>query len=150
MNLGSFRTRPTRRDRPRRGFGLVEMAVAGVLLATMVLLTLQLVGWSATDRRALSRREAATRLVANVLERALAHPWSEISTAGLTPLVGSVRGDGAAADGVLSVDVTPAPPLDGSAQKKIVVEVAWPVQAGSPGAPVRVVAWTTEQGAMKP
>ena len=131
------------RGRRRRGFGLPEMAIAGLLLTTMVLITLQLVGWVARDRQTIGRREAATRLVAGVLERSLAHPWPEITTEALAPLVESANRDRPAAAGELAVEVVAVEPVAGHRQKKINLTVSWPVESGI-GAPVRLVAWTIE------
>ena len=134
---------PTRTRHRRRGYGLIEMGVAGVLLATMTLLTLQLVGWSARDRQAIARREAATVLVANVLERVLARPDAEITTDGVGSMVAALIKDRPPALGTLRVEVTPAASVAGLSQKKVVVEVTWPRNLAEMGAPVRLIAWTT-------
>ena len=129
--------------RRRRGYGLIEMGVAGVLLATMTLLTLQLVGWSARDRQSVARREAARVLVANVLERVLARPFAEITTDGIAPLVAALGADRPPALGTLRVEVTPAESVAGLSRKKVVVEVFWPRNLAEMGSPVRLIAWTT-------
>ena len=55
-----------RRSR-RSGFGLVEMAITGVLIAAGMAATVHVVGWIALERRAVERRE---RAVARGLESA--------------------------------------------------------------------------------
>ena len=131
--------------RHRRGYGLIEMGVAGVLLATMTLLTLQLVGWVTRDRQAIARREAATVLVANILERVLARPFEELTTDRLAPLVAEVMTDRPPTLGALRVEVTPAGSVGGLDQKRVVVEVRWPQHLAAMGSPVRLIAWTTER-----
>ena len=129
--------------RRRRGYGLIELAVTGVLLTTMTLLTLQLVGWVAKDRQSIGRREAATILVANVLERVLARPFDEITKDGLSPLVKELMADRPPTLGFLRVEITPTAPVDGLTQKRITVEVSWPRNLAEIGSPVRLIGWIT-------
>ena len=133
-------------DRPgrsrRRGFGFVEMAMSGLLLMAMVLITMQVVGWVAADRRAFARRDRATRLVGQVLEQSLARPWADLSTEGLAALAREANQAEPTAGGSLRVEVAPAPEVGGLAQKKILVEFTWPDRSKVAEAPVRLVAWT--------
>ncbi len=71
-----------RRSR-RRGFGLVEMTIACVLLAAAMAATLQVVGWVALERRAVERRERAVLEASNLMERIAARPWDELTTEAL-------------------------------------------------------------------
>ncbi len=128
----------------RRGFGLVEMAVAGVLLATIVVITAETVARVAADRKAAGRREAAARLVGNVMEQALARPWSEITTEALASLVNSTNDRKPKPAEMLRVEVTDAPKVGGRGAKRVVVEVRWPDQSKFAESPVRLVAWTFE------
>ena len=137
---------PTR----RRGFGLVEMAVSGALFAAMVVIAAQLVGWVALDRKATGRRERATRLVANVMERVLAHPWTEIATEPLAPLARSATEGKPTAFGSLSIEVAPSPAIDGRGVKKITVEVRRPDRSQVAESPVRLIAWTFEPKGNRP
>ncbi|HEX8202509.1 MAG TPA: prepilin-type N-terminal cleavage/methylation domain-containing protein, partial [Isosphaeraceae bacterium] len=54
---------------PRRGFTLVEMAAAAAILMVAMTLTVQLVGWVATERRAAEQRTRAIQEAANLMER---------------------------------------------------------------------------------
>jgi len=134
----------------RRGFGLVEMAVAGVLFATIVLITVQVVGWVASERAAVGRREAATRAAGNLMERILARPWADLSTESLAPLVRSLAGSQSIAPARLQVEVLAGPLLDGRGQKKVVVEVVWPERSRVNESPLRLVAWTFERKGNQP
>ncbi len=136
--------------RRRRGFGLVEMAVAGALLMAMILITLQLVGWAAREGQAVARREAATRLVGTVMERILARPFATISTEALVPLVTEAGQERSPSAGVLSVEVIPIASIDDHRQKKVVVQVRWPDLMPGSMAPVRLVAWTTDRRGTQP
>ena len=134
----------------RRGFGLVEMAVSGVIFVAMVILTIQLVGWVAVDRKATSRREAATRLVGTVMERVLARPWPEITTEALAPLARESGDKGVAAPGILKIEVVSAPAVDGRGQKRVLVAIEWPDRSKIAESPVRLVAWTSERKGTQP
>jgi len=134
----------------RRGFGLVEMAVSGALFAAMVVIAAQLVGWIALDRKATARRERATRLVANVMERVLSRPWTEITTEPLAPLARSATEGKPNSAGSLTIEVAPAPALDGRGVKKITVEVRWPDRSKVAESPVRLIAWTFEPKGARP
>lgn len=134
----------------RRGFSLVEIAVACVLFGTMAIIALQVIGWVATDRQAISRREGATRVVSNLMERILAHPWADQTAAGLAPLADSARGSKSLAATQLRVEVTPAAPIDGRASRKILVEVVWPDRMRVAEAPIRLVAWTFQRQGDQP
>ncbi len=139
------------KNRPqRRGFGLVEMGVAGILLATIIVIAAETVAWVAADRKATARREAATRKVANVVERALAHPWSEISGEALAPLARSANDRKPTPSETLRIAVTSAPDVGGRGAKKVVVEVRWPDRSKVAESPVRLVAWTFEPKGGKP
>ncbi len=129
----------------RRGFGLIELTVAGVLFVALVGVTVRVTSWVATERRAAGRREAATRLVSNLMERALARPWAEVTPANLAALADEANRGRAASSGRVAIEVIDAGPVAGVGQKRVVVEVAWPDLARVPEAPVRLVAWTYER-----
>ncbi len=143
-------TQRFRRPPRRRGFGLVEMAVAGLLFGTMALLTVQLVGWVATERQAVARREAVGRALSNLMERTLTRPWAEVTTEALAPLAASAGQSRPIAPGVLRVEVVPGEAVDGRGQKRIVVEVTWPDRSGVAQSPARLVAWTYERQGVGP
>jgi Tfp pilus assembly protein PilV len=123
----------------RSGFGLIEMAVAGTLIAAGMAATVQVVGWVALERKAVERRERAVLEAENLMERIVTWPWDELSTESMKRY--SIRGStaGFLRDPTLKVDVTPFE--DAPARKKVVVEIRWLDRSGRPEAPVRIVAW---------
>jgi Tfp pilus assembly protein PilV len=126
-------------ERPRRpGFGLIEMAVTGVLIVVAMAVTIQVIGWIALERKAVERRERALLEAENVLEHIAAIPYADLSTESTAKLrpsssAGPLR-DPVWKVEVISIDEAPA-------RKKIVIEVCWPDRSGRSEAPVRLVAW---------
>ena len=131
--------------RGRRGFFLVEIAAAALALAIAMTMTLQVVGWAAAERRAVQRRERATRAAANALERLTARPW-----ASLTPeAIGAERLEPSAVEalpgGTLEARAVEVSDDVGEA-RRITVEVRWKGRGGVPEAPVRLTAWVYRRG----
>jgi hypothetical protein len=128
-----------RRPRTRRGFGLVEMAMTGVLIAAGMAATLQVVSWVALSRRAVERRERAVVEASNLMERICARPWEEITTESL----GTLRLSEAASAFLVasSLNVKVEPIEANPARKKITLEIRWRDRSGRTEAPVRLIAW---------
>lgn len=135
---------------PRRGgYGLVEMAVTGVLLAAMVLLVARVTASVATQRQVTTRREVAARVAAGLVEEARALPWDRLTTDGVRPLASARLAEVstlAASRASIRVTVEPAPGVGGSEVRRLVVTVAWPDPTRGGGAPVRLVAWAFKPG----
>lgn len=132
-------------SRRRRGFGLIEMAVTGLLIAVAMAATLQVVGWVAVDRRAVERRERAVLEASNLMERIASRPWAELSTESLSAIKLSEPSARFLPGSTLDLNVVPQ---EGEpARKKIVVEIRWHDRSGRDEAPVRLVAWTYRRGA---
>ncbi len=132
----------------RRGFGLIEMAACGVMLAAAMVVTVQVVSWVAVERRAVGRRERAVREAANLLERAAARPWDELTPASLAGL--RLSDSTAAALPGAGLEARVATSDDAPARKKITIEVRWRDRSGRPEAPVRLVTWAYRRGGPKP
>ena len=128
----------------RPGFGLIEMAVTGVLIAAAMAATLQVVGFVALERRSVERRERAVLEASNLLERVAARPWDELSTEAL----GSIRMAEASAAFMpgSTLELKVVPHDDAPARKRITVEIRWLDRSGRPEAPVRLVAWAYRRG----
>jgi len=132
----------------RRGFGIAEIAVSAILLATALVLVSQIAITLATERKGTERRQRAFQEAANVMERLTSRPWDELTPEAakgmtLTPLtLAALR------EGSLSVVLTPVSG-DPSA-KKITVEVGWSNRSGGREAPVRLVAWVYHREGSKP
>ena len=122
----------------RRGYSLLEIFVAGTVLAAVLVISVQLVRATAAQRQATGRRQVAVQETANLMERLVARPWAELTpeAARSVQLSAEVRQALPGAD--LAVDVAPAP---GDAEAKtITVQLRWKDGAGQWLPPVRLVA----------
>jgi hypothetical protein len=128
----------------RPGFGLIEMAVTGILIATAMAATLQVVGWVALERRAVERRERALLEASNLLERITARSWDDLSTEALKTMTISDPASSFLPGSALDLKVVPFEDLP--ARKKITVEILWRDRSGRSEAPVRLVAWVYRRG----
>jgi len=63
----------------RRGFSLMEITAAGILLVAMLAVCLQLFRATALQRRGLQARRIATQEAANVMERLCARSWEQLT-----------------------------------------------------------------------
>ena len=136
----------------RRGLYLLEMAVAGVLLLTLMTLCVRYFAVTATQRRALDHRQAALGEAANIMERATARPWSDLTAEGLAKISLSPETKAALPEGELKIDLAdedarPSPPAplpkgEGKLEaKRITVTIRWQDNQGQWTQPVRLTAW---------
>lgn len=122
----------------RHGFTLMEALVSCLLLAVLTTLCLQLVGTSATQRKAASLREIALQGAANTMERLAAIKWEDLTPEAVgksAPLRETAEG---LPGGSVTVDVLPLP--DEPSAKRISVEVRWEPAQDKPAQHVRLVA----------
>ena len=122
----------------RRGFLLVEIAAAAVALAIAMATTLQVVGWAATERRTVQRRERAVREATQALERLTARPWGALTAEAVAAERLAPSAEAALPGGRLDARMTEA---DAGAARRIRVEVRWTGRGGIPEAPARLTAW---------
>ena len=124
----------------------MEVAVAGVLLATLMTVCLQLFKATAAQRRALQDRHAAIRETVNLMERLSVYPWDELTPKNVAVLEISDESRQSLAEARLEIDVTRTP--DEPEAKRITVTLQWQNHSGRPERPVRLVAWRyrTEDG----
>jgi hypothetical protein len=128
----------------RSGFGLVEMAMTGVLIVAAMTITAQVIGWVALDRRASERCERAVFEASNLMERISARPWDDLKTENLAAIKPDPSTASFLHDPSINLKVEPfddAPP-----RKKLTVEIRWLDRSGHPEAPVRLVAWVYLKG----
>lgn len=121
----------------RAAFTMIELSAAVAVLAALLAVAVQVLGWVGRARRELERREIALQEVGNVMERVAGHPWNQRTDAALRAIELSPEARAALPQGRLAVHVR-----DGGIvrQKRVIVEVDW--AAGTqPVAPVRLVAW---------
>ncbi len=136
------RSNLARKRRP--GFGLIEMAVSGVLIVVAMTVTVQVVGWVALERKAVERRERAVLEADNLLERVVATPWDELTPELAKQFHTSSTTASFLRNPTLVVNVVPFD--DAPARKKVTVEIRWLDHSGRPESPVRLVSWTYRRG----
>lgn len=124
----------------RRAFTMIEVAVATLLLAIAMTLTVQILGWVAAERRALERRQCAIGEVANILERLAARPWGRLSAETAKTVTLSETARRSLPDAELTVKV--AELAEGGDAKRILVSLRWRTRQGNWDAPVRLAAWS--------
>ena len=64
--------------RDRRGFTLIEMMVAGVLLTTVMMIVVPAIFWVHRERRQTERYQIAMVEVENMMERVVALPFRDV------------------------------------------------------------------------
>jgi Tfp pilus assembly protein PilV len=131
--------RSIRASKRRGGFGLIEMAIAGALIAVAMTVTVQVIGWIALERKAVERRERALLEADNILERVMAMPWNDLSTESVKRTTILPATSEFLRSPTLNVNVTAFE--DAPVRKKVVVEIRWLDRSGRPEAPVRLAAW---------
>jgi prepilin-type N-terminal cleavage/methylation domain-containing protein len=124
----------------RRGFSMVEIAVASLLLAIAMTVTVQVLGWVAAERRVVDRRQCAVGEAANILERLTARPWEKLTPEAVKSLSLSEDAKRALPDGELTVALHESN-QDRDA-RRIALRIRWRNRSGEWDAPVRLVAWT--------
>jgi len=123
----------------RRGVTLLEVAVAGAVLAAMTVICLQMLTASAGGRRALGQRQTALREATNVMERLAARPFGDLTPRQVAGLKLSEAALKQLPGGTLEIDVL-RPDGDPEA-KRVTVRVKWPDASGEPAASVQLVGW---------
>ena len=119
---------------------MVEIAVASLLLAISMTVTVQVLGWVAAERRAADRRQCAIGEAANIFERLAARPWEKLTPEAVKQVPLSENARRTLPDAELTVGVSDAG-QEGDA-RKIALRIRWKNRSGGWDAPVRLVAWT--------
>ncbi len=132
-----MRLRPRHFYAARRGFTLIEMAIGALLFAVVMSLTVQVLAWSASERRVSERRQRALYEATNILERLASLPKDDLSSESVKGAKLSDETRKALPGGELKVNYTEA--VDGL--NRLTVEVHYLDRAGLPVAPVRLVAF---------
>ena len=127
------------RPSPRRGFSLLEMFVAGTLVAILLSICLQVMKATAEQQRAIEHRQLAVQEAANLMERLCARPWPQLTPETVRPLELREEIRQVLPGAELAVDVA-QPPGDPQA-KRIAVEIRWQGKSHRAMRPVRLVAW---------
>ena len=130
----------TRNPSTRRGVSLLEVCVAGVLLATMLTTGVQTLRLIGVRQRANAERQTAIEEANTALERLSLVPPARL-TSGAPELAS--RGVASLPGGKLKVTVDETP--GDTRNKRLTVEVDWRQPEGAAVRPVRLSAWVYPQ-----
>jgi prepilin-type N-terminal cleavage/methylation domain-containing protein len=124
---------------PRRGYTLLEVLVAGLVLGVALTSSARLMHALHLKHRQLQHRLQALTEAENVLERLTATPWDELTPAGVAEHRLSNTARQRLPDGELTIEIVDE--AAAPASKRVVVEVSWRDVRGEPTAPLRLAAW---------
>ena len=124
--------------RRRKGFSLLELVVAAIVLGAILAVVLKFYAAMAAREVAVRHRDVAAREAANVLERLWQWPWDQLTAEKARDLRLCEEAEQALPGAELAVEISqPAQEPDA---KRIAVEIRWPERPDEPPAPVRLVA----------
>ena len=123
----------------RRGIVLLELVVAFGLFAVLIALCLQMFLSTAAARRASERRAGALVESGNLVERAAALPWNEVTPERLADFKLSSSVEEILPHAVVKATLEPS--TEGPRAKHVQVEITWNNPSGVADAPVRLSYW---------
>ena len=118
---------------------LLELAVAGALLGTLLVVCLQLLSAAVAQRRAADQRQCAMVELDNVMEQGTARPWAELTTAALAQEKLSPSADRQLPGAELKIEVFTA--ADQPNAKRITAALRWQDRSGRLLVPVTLTTW---------
>lgn len=110
-----------------------------MLLVVLMAVSMQLIGATAGQRRAIRDRRTALAEASNVMERLSIYNWDELTPKVVADFQLSDNAREVLAECRLKIEVAEVP--DDPDARRITVEVAWQDSRGRPARPVRLVAW---------
>lgn len=122
----------------RTGFSIAEMLVALLVLAAVLVVVAQVVLWSVRMRARQAARLSALEAAENVLERARAAPWSQLTPAWAAAQRLPAPEGGPLPEGtrlIVRVEPDPAAPR----LRRVIAELRWSYGADRPDDTVRLV-----------
>ncbi len=123
----------------RRGYNIIELIVATVILMAVMGVSLKWFVATAGQRRSEDRRQAALTEAASALEQLAARPWEELTPEGVAKLVASLELPKSLPGSQVLAQVTQP---GGEPEAKILaVTVRWQSRQEAPAEQVRLVAW---------
>jgi Tfp pilus assembly protein PilV len=134
-------------DMSRRGMTLMELAVAGVLLGTLLVVCLKLLVATAAVRKSVQQRQLAVIEVGNVMERLATRRWAELTPRAAAAVRLSATARQRLPGAELKVEVIDvaagwqAAPLPSPPAKRISVSLRWQDQTGQYLPPLTVTTW---------
>ncbi len=129
-----------RADRSRRGYSLAELAVAMMVVMTAMTVSIKVLGWNATERRASDRRDWALQTASNVLEGASALPFDKVDTAAVQSLAHATDSEKVlpGASWEIAVADDPESPVPA---RRIQLKLQWKERSALLSGPVRLTSW---------
>ena len=129
-------------SRLRRGISILEVCVAGILVATLMTISARMLNVVATQRTASDQRQVAIQEASSALDRLTVLPWDDLTSEKLAA--------GGADDAVPTLPkgklkVTVEDAAEDLPARRVTVEVDW--RSGTRAhAPVRLSAWVFRRG----
>ena len=118
---------------------MVELAVAGALVGTLLVVCLQLFSAAAAQRRVADQQQCALVELSNIIEQIAARPWGELTTAMLTQEKLPLTADSQLPGAELKIEVSLLP--DEPKAKRITATLRWQDRSGQLVAPVALTTW---------
>lgn len=125
--------------RDRRGFTLIEMMVAGVLLTTVMMIVVPAIFWVHRERRQTERYQVAMVEVENMMERVVALPFGDVNQPTVDKFVLSESALRQLSEADLRIEISESDQL--LQMKKIQIQLGWKDHRGLNVAPVRLTSW---------
>lgn len=137
-------TKRLRRLRRRRGYALVEIAMAVMVLMAAMSLAVKVLAGVGQQRRATERRLLALQELANAVERVNAEPFDALNAGRARELSRPAAHSALSkADWQAELTADDAGPVAG---KRVTVRVRWKGPSGEWSAPVSLTTWVYQRG----
>jgi prepilin-type N-terminal cleavage/methylation domain-containing protein len=129
-----------RERRARRGFGMIEVTMALLVLSVAMILLVKLVTWTGLERREARRRTLAVQEVSNVMERLSLEPFDEVTAARARAIAQERSAEDALPGASWDVDVVDQPDPSAPA-RRVSLRLRWKHASGDTDKPVELTAW---------
>ena len=121
---------------------MIEAAASVMMLAVAMTLVVKVVGGVAREHRANDRRSLAMTEAANLMERAGAIPFDDLTPAALKSVGLSDQARASLPGASLDLGMTEDDPVGGKGSKRISLKIRWRNLADDWEAPVSLTTWT--------
>lgn len=121
---------------------MIEIVVAGSVLAVLLIVVMQLVTSATEQHQATADRRMASQEAANLMERLFATSWEDLAAEQAPAVRLSDDLQRTLSESRLNVEITPPEDRTGSEpdSRRILVEISWRHRPGQPRRAVRLVA----------
>jgi type II secretory pathway pseudopilin PulG len=125
----------------RRGFMMVEMMLATLLVGVLMALAVESVAWTVRARRSVDQRAAAQEEAANQLDQLTSLAWSDLTAERLSSSQLSPEAQAILPESTLDVALYESAANEKPSAKRITVSIGWMDDNGLRGPPARLTAW---------